>query len=235
MKGRFQDNFEFVQWFKKFFDANYQGQDIAAYNALEQRAGEQLGCGTGANVPRSYQPPSTPAARTPALAKPQGTSRFCLVHLVFSACCSVRLTPLALPTSTKIPVTRRQTRRTKTNALLSVEAARPAPARTTPSNNITSSGSRGTASVGSNSTSKLDAKVEELNTQLMEMKLTLEGMEKERDFYFGKLRDIEVLCQEVGEEENAIIQKILAKLYATEDGFAAPDDLEGVPPPDEEY
>ena len=24
MKGRFQDNFEFVQWFKKFFDANYQ-------------------------------------------------------------------------------------------------------------------------------------------------------------------------------------------------------------------
>ena len=24
VKGRFQDNFEFVQWFKKFFDANYQ-------------------------------------------------------------------------------------------------------------------------------------------------------------------------------------------------------------------
>ena len=26
VKGRFQDNFEFIQWFKKFFDANYQGQ-----------------------------------------------------------------------------------------------------------------------------------------------------------------------------------------------------------------
>ena len=25
MKGRFQDNFEFVQWFKKFFDANFDG------------------------------------------------------------------------------------------------------------------------------------------------------------------------------------------------------------------
>ena len=25
VKGRFQDNFEFVQWFKKFFDANYDG------------------------------------------------------------------------------------------------------------------------------------------------------------------------------------------------------------------
>merc|ERR1712180_575892 len=25
VKGRFQDNFEFLQWFKRFFDANYQG------------------------------------------------------------------------------------------------------------------------------------------------------------------------------------------------------------------
>jgi hypothetical protein len=27
IKGRFQDNFEFVQWFKKFFDANYDGAE----------------------------------------------------------------------------------------------------------------------------------------------------------------------------------------------------------------
>lgn len=79
-----------------------------------------------------------------------------------------------------------------------------------------------------------EAKIEDLNSQLVEMKLTLEGMEKERDFYFGKLRDIELLCQGDGDEANPIIQKILAKLYATEDGFAAPDEVEGVPPPEEE-
>lgn len=40
VKGRFQDNFEFVQWFKKFFDANYKGDQ---YNALEARGGAPLG------------------------------------------------------------------------------------------------------------------------------------------------------------------------------------------------
>lgn len=40
VKGKFQDNFEFVQWFKRFFDANYQGQE---YDALAARDGQSLG------------------------------------------------------------------------------------------------------------------------------------------------------------------------------------------------
>ena len=36
------------------------------------------------------------------------------------------------------------------------------------------------------------AQIEELGQQVLDMKLTIEGLEKERDFYFGKLRDIEV-------------------------------------------
>ena len=27
MRAKFQDNFEFLQWFKKFFDANYDGHE----------------------------------------------------------------------------------------------------------------------------------------------------------------------------------------------------------------
>jgi len=53
--------------------------------------------------------------------------------------------------------------------------------------------------------------------QLAETKLNLDGLEKERDFYFGKLRDIEVYCQEQDAiESNALLQKVLEILYATE-------------------
>ena len=33
VKGRFQDNFEFMQWFNKFFMANYDGSAYAAFEA----------------------------------------------------------------------------------------------------------------------------------------------------------------------------------------------------------
>jgi hypothetical protein len=61
-----------------------------------------------------------------------------------------------------------------------------------------------------------DYKKEMFSFQLLDLKLTVDGLEKERDFYFGKLRDIEVMCQENDNEQNPIIQKILDILYATE-------------------
>ena len=67
-----------------------------------------------------------------------------------------------------------------------------------------------------------------LNAIIFEKNLKIEGLEKERDFYFGKLRDIEVVAQE---QEGAIEvipgefgQKILEMLYATEEGFAVPEE-----------
>ncbi|MED6293790.1 Microtubule-associated protein RP/EB member 3 [Characodon lateralis] len=38
VKGKFQDNFEFLQWFKRFFDANYDGKE---YDPLLMRQGQE--------------------------------------------------------------------------------------------------------------------------------------------------------------------------------------------------
>lgn len=52
-KGRFQDNFEFIQWFKKFFDANY---DMHEYDPYVARGGESLG-GSMGNISGAKRPP----------------------------------------------------------------------------------------------------------------------------------------------------------------------------------
>ncbi|XP_058804584.1 microtubule-associated protein RP/EB family member 1 isoform X2 [Phymastichus coffea] len=166
VKGRFQDNFEFLQWFKKFFDANYSGE---SYDALGMRGGEPLGSG-GNNVPRgggmvkrTAPVPSKPAARTGE----------------------------GLPSSVQLPA--------KT---IQKSISKAAPTRVPQKPGL---GNR-------------DGKVDELSSQIMELKMTVDGLEKERDFYFGKLRDIEVMCQECDNSESPpIVQKILEVLYATED------------------
>ncbi|ELK27704.1 Microtubule-associated protein RP/EB family member 2 [Myotis davidii] len=37
VKGRFQNNLDFIQWFKKFYDANYYGKE---YDPVEARQGQ---------------------------------------------------------------------------------------------------------------------------------------------------------------------------------------------------
>ena len=40
--------------------------------------------------------------------------------------------------------------------------------------------------------------------QVTELKLSLDGVERERDFYFSKLRDIEILCQTGAAADNKV-------------------------------
>ncbi|XP_015378719.1 PREDICTED: microtubule-associated protein RP/EB family member 1 isoform X2 [Diuraphis noxia] len=161
IKGRFQDNFEFLQWFKKFFDANYDGRD---YDGLDARGGVMIG--SGAAEVCGFQAP--PPYRVPQAARAYKSPSYGHV-------------------SNRVPSTR---------------PAAPANLR-----------DRG------------DHKIDELNRQMSELRVTVDGLEKERDFYFGKLRDIEVICQEQ-ESEHPLFSKVLEILYATEEGFAAPEEVE---------
>merc|ERR1719427_1206921 len=67
IKGRFQDNFEFCQWFKKFFDANYGGHE---YDALAVRGGVQPIEGKAAPPSKSAGMAKTIAPRRAAPVKP---------------------------------------------------------------------------------------------------------------------------------------------------------------------
>ena len=50
-----------------------------------------------------------------------------------------------------------------------------------------------------------------------ELRLTADTLEKERDFYFGKLRDIEVLLQSHTDAGIPQVDQVMKILYATED------------------
>ncbi|XP_070134059.1 microtubule-associated protein RP/EB family member 1 isoform X7 [Drosophila bipectinata] len=193
IKGRFQDNFEFLQWFKKFFDANYDGRD---YDASAVREGAPMGFGSGAAKP-------LPGAGTSGVA---GSYR------------------RAAPTTTR-PAT--------TSAVKPISKVVPRTNNVAPPSRMAAGNSTGTVKKNDAGNSVSNQQIEEMSNQVMDMRINLEGLEKERDFYFSKLRDIEILCQEADDgEAHPLIQKILDILYATEDGFAPPDDA---PPEDEEY
>jgi len=180
VKGRFQDNFEFLQWFKRFYDANYDGRD---YNALEVRGGIPLGTGVGGSVGSG--------------------SGSALANTTLSSRAPIRTLAASKPVGRAAPTAR--------PALGTAAArARNVPLRSSNGDSHNSSGSH---------------KVEELETRMGEMKLTVDSLERERDFYYGKLREIEVMCQGTeNEEKSNLIDKILDILYATEEGFAVPDD-----------
>jgi len=64
VKAKYQDNLEFCQWIKRYFDLNYSGEP---YNAVERRKGQQLFYIMGGN--KVAAPPKG------GVAKPQGTGK----------------------------------------------------------------------------------------------------------------------------------------------------------------
>ncbi|KAI9516102.1 Microtubule-associated protein RP/EB member 1 [Dissostichus eleginoides] len=155
VKGKFQDNFEFVQWFKKFFDANYNGTE---YDPVEARQGQDT------------MPIPNPSMS--ALSKPPKKA-------------------------------------------ISQTTQRPPVAKVAPK--LSNVSARKTVLGGG------DEERAELMNEVELLKSTIQDMEKERDFYFGKLRNIELICQEKDGEGDPTMQRIIDILYATDEGFVIPD------------
>uniref|UniRef100_A0A060T5W7 ARAD1C08734p n=1 Tax=Blastobotrys adeninivorans TaxID=409370 RepID=A0A060T5W7_BLAAD len=192
VKCRFQDNLEFLQWAKRYWNEN--APIDVEYDAVSRRKGRVGGfLGTGAPAGGGGAAPR-PASRprpssTTGTAASNGTS-----------------------TTTKPAAPRPGAR--------PVAAARAPPAKS--------------------------ARVEELEGEVQELVSAVEVVESERDFYFQKLRDIEVLiqaaaekldeegqAQEDGEAEGdnedkpetshaQLVREIQTILYTTAEGFEIP-------------
>ncbi|CAN4079719.1 unnamed protein product [Withania somnifera] len=59
--------------------------------------------------------------------------------------------------------------------------------------------------------------------QITELKLSVDSLEKERDFYFSKLRDIEILCQCPEIENLPVVEAVKRILYAMDDDASLVD------------
>lgn len=79
-----------------------------------------------------------------------------------------------------------------------------------------------------NFVAKNDEQVKQLEEQVTQLKITVDALEKERDFYFEKLRSVEQIVQVKADENEGndlgeFCQEILDILYKTEEGFELPD------------
>ena len=61
------------------------------------------------------------------------------------------------------------------------------------------------------------AEVAELEEKISELKINNDTLDKEREFYFGKLRDIEEMLQKGGLDQDPLGEQILKILYASEE------------------
>ncbi|RPA82022.1 hypothetical protein BJ508DRAFT_99699 [Ascobolus immersus RN42] len=156
VKCRFQDNLEFLQWAKRYWDQFYPGGD---YDALGRRKGVGgMSGGPSAGGARAGGGAASAAAKRGTTPTVGGAAR------------------------TRTPL-----------------------------------GGGNAANVA-------------LQNEITQLKETVTGLERERDFYFSKLRDIELLIQQavevnpaIEEDDDGLVKQIQTILYSTEEGFEIPE------------
>ncbi|KAJ2513037.1 microtubule integrity protein mal3 [Coemansia sp. RSA 1939] len=180
MKCRFQDNFELIQWLKRFWDMNFPG---TGYDAVERRKG-----------------------------KPAGPLDHSASHRPMSSASSARSSSAGAYRA-----------RPGGSSSRPVGGGRPAAAAAAGAAGRIGAQRAGIrAAGGANAGAGASAQqMQELTRQLAEAKVLIDTAEKERDFYFSKLREIEVFIQQAelapGSEVDAMAKHIQAVLYSTDE------------------
>jgi RP/EB family microtubule-associated protein len=223
VKGKYQDNLEFLQWMKRFHDMHNNGQPYdpiahrkeATASDTKAKAASSAPANAASPAPQAKKEKPEPAAAAAGAAATTTTAATAAVVKEKKGAAT------AEPTKENLPPKK---------GLSSGPAKRPA-AGTAASAGTAATAAGAGATTGSSApvaaaqaqiaAAQAEEKIRSLTETVAELTLAKAGLEKERDFYFGKLRDMEILCQTrpEAEQQEPLLKQIFAILYATEEDF----------------
>lgn len=210
ISGRYMDNLEFMQWFKKFFETHVSNVP-ESYDIMGQRNKGKGGSTYFPRVGGASASTASGAAKRPA---PSAATRPAVVR-----------TGSAPSNSMNQDSQVSSAKANSGNGASPVKSAASAKLANKPSAASTSvfktqvpSSDNGAFQVQFES---LKNQNDFLNRSLADSKAENEGLVKERDFYLDKLREIEIMLQEAEDNgrSNEFSSAIFKILYATADGF----------------
>jgi len=186
MKGKRMDNLEFLQWLKRYFDLNHKPEEEYDAVAIREEARAQF------YKNKKIKPPPQRGSGGNVSRKPMAK------------------TSPSTKTSSPKTTTTSSPKTTTTSSSPSgskPSSRRPPPTRPTDKENKTK-----TNISPSTNNPKLEEEIKTLKGEVTELSSTLQSMEKERDFYYAKLREIELLCQNT--EMSAFVRSVEDIMYA---------------------
>ena len=198
VKARPLDNMEFVQWLKAYWDAHC-GRVPADYDAAARRAlcktGDVRGGGAGSGAAAAAGAAARSAAPVPAAA-PAAAGR------------------LVAPVTAAAPVAAKRPPSARAAAPVAAAAPRAAAAAAAPR----TAGARATSRAASDDGGASAAALEAALADAAHWRAAADAAAKEKDFYWGKLRAVELLCNTCPS---------VAVLRAVEDILYAPSQEDG--------
>ena len=182
VKGKFQDNFEFLQWFREFYNQNYD-PDRSDYEPAKARDKSKK---SGITKATSVAQPTTGIQQSKVATK--------------------AIKPQAIKDKKTPEPSGRQNHSSRPESVNSELEKRLEDAQVI--------------------IAESDQKLKEYEFYAEGVNIDLDQSNKERDFYFSKLRKIEVVVQENYQAGDQVLTAIQNILYETEEGFTLPADEE---------
>ena len=189
ISGKYMDNLEFMQWFKRYFELN--GGEKGTYNCRGQRA---KGKGGAAVLNASLKPSGMPTPVKKVVAA--------VTRRPSKAPVTINRAPAPFASGISGP------------PLVEEKAQAPA----VPKNAVKKFDDAVDRSTLIAEISVLTGARDDNEKAFNELRVEMDGLEKERDFYFDKLRDIEIILQDSEDAGNGteVTAAVFKVLYATQ-------------------